>query len=115
MAGSGIQTLINSTLELLERYEALGNVKVRIVTFNTSATAIGSVWMTVDAAKNALLGLTAGGNTNFDAALITAMNAFNSGTVDGADGRIGEHKMCRILSLMVIQQLIKIGQVFQVH
>ncbi|STX70670.1 enhanced entry virulence factor RtxA [Legionella pneumophila] len=89
MAGSGIQTLINSTLELLERYEALGNVKVRIVTFNTSATAIGSVWMTVDAAKNALLGLTAGGNTNFDAALITAMNAFNSGTVDGADGRIG--------------------------
>ncbi|MDW9164225.1 DUF5801 repeats-in-toxin domain-containing protein, partial [Legionella pneumophila] len=89
MAGSGIQTLINSTLELLERYEALGNVKVRIVTFNTSATAIGSVWMTVDAAKNALLGLTAGGNTNFDAALITAMNAFNSGTVGGADGRIG--------------------------
>ncbi|WP_061469197.1 enhanced entry virulence factor RtxA [Legionella pneumophila] len=88
MAGSGIQTLINSTLELLERYEALGNVKVRIVTFNTSATAIGSVWMTVDAAKNALLGLTAGGNTNFDAALITAMNAFNSGTVGGADGRI---------------------------
>ncbi|HBP6859604.1 TPA: type I secretion C-terminal target domain-containing protein, partial [Legionella pneumophila] len=88
MAGSGIQTLINSTLELLEQYEALGNVKVRIVTFNTSATAIGSVWMTVDAAKNALLGLTAGGNTNFDAALITAMNAFNSGTVGGADGRI---------------------------
>ncbi|HAU1670367.1 TPA: type I secretion C-terminal target domain-containing protein, partial [Legionella pneumophila] len=88
MAGSGIQTLINSTLELLEQYEALGNVKVRIVTFNTSATAVGSGWMTVDAAKNAILGLTAGGNTNFDAALITAMNAFNSGTVGGADGRI---------------------------
>ncbi|HAT8179478.1 TPA: type I secretion C-terminal target domain-containing protein, partial [Legionella pneumophila] len=88
MQGSGIQTLINSTLELLEQYEALGNVKVRIVTFNASATAVGSVWMTVDAAKNALLGLTAGGSTNFDAALITAMNAFNSGTVGGADGRI---------------------------
>ncbi|HBD9295413.1 TPA: type I secretion C-terminal target domain-containing protein, partial [Legionella pneumophila] len=88
MAGSGIQTLINSTLELLEQYEALGNVKVRIVTFNTSATAVGSGWMTVDAAKNAILGLTAGGNTNFDAALITAMNAFNSGTVGGADRRI---------------------------
>ena len=88
MAGAGIQTLINSTLELLEQYEALGNVKVRIVTFSSSAQAIGSVWMTVNAAQAAVIGLAAAGNTNYDAALLTAMTAFNSGTVGAADGRI---------------------------
>jgi Mg-chelatase subunit ChlD len=85
MEGAGIETLINSTLELLEQYEALGSTKVRIVTFESSATAIGSVWMTVDQAKAAIIGLTTGGNTNFDAALITAMNAFNdAGKIVGA-------------------------------
>ncbi|WED44575.1 DUF5801 repeats-in-toxin domain-containing protein [Legionella cardiaca] len=88
MQGDGIAALINSSLELLEQYEALGNVKVRIVTFSTSATANGSGWMTVDAAKNTILGLAVGGTTNFDAALITAMSAFNTGEVGQANGRI---------------------------
>ncbi|WP_420795195.1 beta strand repeat-containing protein [Legionella gratiana] len=90
MSGERMEALKNSTLELLEQHEALGDVKVRIVTFDSTATAIGSGWMTVDEAKTEILNLTAGGNTNYDAALLTARTAFNSGTVGAADGRIAD-------------------------
>ena len=64
--------------ELLEQYNNRGDVMVRLVTFSDSGAANGSVWMTVDAAKAALAGLTAGGSTNYDAGLLTAMSAFTS-------------------------------------
>ncbi|HXF87111.1 MAG TPA: DUF5801 repeats-in-toxin domain-containing protein [Xanthobacteraceae bacterium] len=64
--------------ELLEQYDNLGDVRVRIVTFSSSASAIGSVWMTVDQAKAAVAALTANGSTNYDAALSTAQTAFAS-------------------------------------
>ena len=64
--------------ELLEQYNNRGDVMVRLVTFSDNGSANGSVWMTVDAAKAALAGLTAGGGTNYDAGLLTAMSAFTS-------------------------------------
>ena len=78
MQGAGIQALQNSALELLDQYEAMGAVKVRIVDFSTDASPVGTAWSTVADAKLAVLALTANNSTNFDAALITAMDAFAS-------------------------------------
>jgi len=46
---------------------------VRIVTFSETGAAVGSAWQSVANAKAAIAGLSAGGNTNYDAALLTAM------------------------------------------
>ncbi|KTD56730.1 structural toxin protein RtxA [Legionella santicrucis] len=83
-----LATLKNATLELLEQYEALGDVRVRIVTFDGTysgdpiqdgdARTVGNGWMTVTEAKAIILNLTAPGNTNYDAALKTAENAFDN-------------------------------------
>ncbi|MBK8159589.1 MAG: VWA domain-containing protein [Rhodospirillaceae bacterium] len=77
--------------ELLEQYNSLGEVMVRIVTFSGSAGEQGAVWMTLAQAKtfvNALLD--DGGSTNYDDALIDAMGAFpDSGRLgDGTGGTI---------------------------
>jgi Ca2+-binding RTX toxin-like protein len=88
MAGDGIEALKNSTLELLEQYDAMGDVKVRLVAFSSTADDFGSAWMTVAEAKAALLSLTTENMTNYDEALTDAMVAFNSGTVGAAGGRI---------------------------
>ena len=66
--------------ELLDQYDNRGDVMVRIVTFSTTGAAVGSAWQSVADAKAAIAGLTAGGNTNYDAALLTAMGAFADGT-----------------------------------
>jgi hypothetical protein len=66
--------------ELLDQYDNRGDVMVRIVTFSDTGTAVGSTWQSVAAAKSAIAGLSAGGNTNYDAALLTAMGAFTDGT-----------------------------------
>jgi large repetitive protein len=73
-----LELLQTATLELIERYEALGDVKVKIITFATSAQEVGntSQWMTAAEAKAAIIGLNASGNTNYDAALTTAQSAF---------------------------------------
>ena len=71
-----LEVMIKSSLELLEQYDALGDVMVNIVTFSTSAT--GGVWMSVADAKALLLGLTDGGNTNYDDALNDAITAFGT-------------------------------------
>ncbi len=62
--------------ELLEQYDGRGDVMVRIVTFSSSATALGSTWMNIAAAKTAIDGLSAGGNTFYDAGISTAESAF---------------------------------------
>ena len=70
-----------AVLELLEQYEAMGDVKVRLVTFASGAAAYGTTWMTVDAAKAAVIGFPESSNsatTNYDAALDTAMSAWQS-------------------------------------
>jgi len=70
---------------LLDKYDDLGDVKVQLVTFSSNATDRTSVWVDVATAKSLLAGLTAGGNTNYDAAVATMQTAFNtSGKLTGA-------------------------------
>jgi len=66
---------------LLDRYEDVGNVRVRLVTFNFKATAVGETWMSVSEAKALLAGVEPTGATNYDLALDTAMQAY--GTASG--------------------------------
>ncbi|MGK3116809.1 Ig-like domain-containing protein, partial [Pseudomonas corrugata] len=70
---------------LLDKYDDLGDVKVQLVTFSSSATDQTSVWVDVATAKTLLTSLTAGGGTNYDAAVATAKTAFvTSGQLTGA-------------------------------
>ncbi|WP_460057557.1 retention module-containing protein [Pseudomonas sp. S2_D06] len=70
---------------LLDKYDDLGDVKVQLVTFSSSATDMTSVWVDVATAKTLLAGLTANGGTNYDAAVATMQTAFNtSGKLTGA-------------------------------
>ncbi|MDF9905773.1 UNVERIFIED_ORG: VCBS repeat-containing protein [Pseudomonas reinekei] len=70
---------------LLDKYDDLGDVKVQLVTFSSSATDRTSVWVDVATAKTLLTGLTANGGTNYDAAVATMQTAFNtSGKLTGA-------------------------------
>ena len=70
---------------LLDKYDDLGDVKVQLVTFSSNATDRTSVWVDVATAKSILAGLTAGGGTNYDAAVAVMQTAFNtSGKLTGA-------------------------------
>lgn len=74
-----------SVVELLEQYDNMGAISVRIVTFSSTANAVGSTWMSVSDAKATVLGLTAGGSTNYDDTLSDAVAAFtSSGKIAGA-------------------------------
>ena len=66
--------------EVLDQYDNRGDVMVRIVTFSDTGAAVGSAWQSVANAKAAIAGLSAGGSTNYDAALPAAMGAFTDGT-----------------------------------
>ncbi|WP_343349847.1 retention module-containing protein [Pseudomonas sediminis] len=73
---------------LIDSYDNLGDVMVRIVTFANTASAVGNVWMTAADAKawlTALANNAGNGSTNYDDALIKAMNAYDSsGKLAGA-------------------------------
>ncbi|QAY84798.1 retention module-containing protein [Pseudomonas arsenicoxydans] len=70
---------------LLDKYDDLGDVKVQIVTFSSNATDKTSIWVDVATAKSIISGLTAGGGTNYDAAVATMQTAFDtSGKLTGA-------------------------------
>jgi|LGVF01.1.fsa_nt_gb T1SS-143 domain-containing protein len=70
---------------LLDGYDEYGDVSVRLVTFSSGAGEIGEEWMTVEEARGFINALGAGGMTNYDAALDTAMSAFSSdGAIAGA-------------------------------
>ncbi|MCK9817320.1 retention module-containing protein [Pseudomonas sp. MAFF 302046] len=70
---------------LLDKYDNMGDVKVQIVTFSTNATDKTPVWVDVATAKTIISSLTAGGNTNYDAAVAMAKTAFaTSGQLTGA-------------------------------
>ncbi len=64
--------------ELLEQYGAIGNVRVQIVGFHSTAGQIGTDWMTIAEAKIAVDSLVAPANTNtnYDAAVATAESIF---------------------------------------
>ncbi|MBS1154380.1 MAG: type 1 secretion target protein, partial [Proteobacteria bacterium] len=70
---------------LLDRYDDNGNVMVRLVTFSTTASAVGSVWTNIATAKAQLAALAANGGTNYDEALGDTITAFSSsGKIVGA-------------------------------
>ena len=70
---------------LLDKYDDLGDVKVQIVTFSSNASDKTSVWVDVATAKSFISGLTAGGDTNYDAAVAVAKTAFDThGKLTGA-------------------------------
>ncbi|WP_448108960.1 retention module-containing protein [Pseudomonas azerbaijanoccidentalis] len=70
---------------LLDKYDDLGDVKVQIVTFSSNATDKTSIWVDVATAKAIVSGLSAGGGTNYDAAVDVAQDAFNTnGKLTGA-------------------------------
>ena len=71
--------------KLIEQYDDLGDIKVRIVTFDTNADAYMDVWVSAADAISYIDSLSAGGATNFDGALAVAMDAFDdAGAISGA-------------------------------
>ncbi len=82
---TGLQASIQAINQLLDKYDQLGDVKVRIVTFADSAQALGTTWVTVAEARGLLATVKASGSTNYDYALTEAEAAFGSdGKIDGA-------------------------------
>jgi hypothetical protein len=80
-----LDVLKASVIELLEQYDNTGDVRVELVSFSTGATQLPPDWMTLAQAKAAVLGLTAGGTTNYDAALSTLISNFgDAGKIVGA-------------------------------
>ena len=80
-----LEVLKAAVLQLLEQYDSLGNVAVRIVTFSDIANPSGLNWQDITNAEASILGLTAEGQTNYDEALTDAVAAFGSfGKLGGA-------------------------------
>ncbi len=80
-----LEVMVKSSLELLEQYDAFGDVMVNLVTFSGSSTNPSNGWVDIATAKTLLLALNDGGATNYDAALNMAWNAFEvTGAIDGA-------------------------------
>ncbi|WP_037485657.1 immunoglobulin-like domain-containing protein, partial [Sphaerotilus natans] len=81
-----LQSAIASIEKLIDSYADRGDVMVRLVTFSSEASERGASWMTVSQARTTLAGLKAGGNTNYDAALDSAREAFDDpGRLAGGD------------------------------
>lgn len=55
-------------------------VKVRVVTFSTTATVVGTQWSDIATARTQVNNLPASGNTNYAAAIDTAISAWNTAT-----------------------------------
>ncbi|RAU56017.1 retention module-containing protein [Pseudomonas sp. RIT412] len=88
---SGVNGLSRLALEkqaiigLLNQYEALGDVRVQLVTFNSQAHIGSNEWVDVATAKAMVIALQAGNGTNYDAALAAAQQAFvEKGAIAGA-------------------------------
>jgi len=82
-----LASAIQSVKNLLDKYDDMGDVKVSLVVFAglDQTKQLGNGWLTVAEAKAYLNNLSADGNTNYDSALNTAMNAFGtSGKLDNA-------------------------------
>ncbi|WBX90125.1 retention module-containing protein [Achromobacter mucicolens] len=83
-----LEVLKSSVAKLLDQYGESGDVRVMIVEFNSSASQKGGGWMSLAAAKTLVDGLSYGGGTNYEAALNTAMTAWNNsgtGKLEGAN------------------------------
>jgi VCBS repeat-containing protein len=71
-------------LNLIQQYDSLGHVAVELVTFSGGGTNATGQWVNLDDLNqranliNTILNLQAGGNTNYDAALLTDITAFDA-------------------------------------
>ncbi|MDZ7785193.1 MAG: type I secretion C-terminal target domain-containing protein [Halioglobus sp.] len=66
------EAAVESLNRLFDSYEQLGDVRVRLVTFSTSAAAAGGAWVTTEEARDLFDSLTPDGLTNYRAALEAA-------------------------------------------
>ncbi len=74
---SRLQATKDALIEAIDKYEEFGDVKVRLVTFSSNGEAIGTEWVSSADAITQINALTAGGVTNYDAALGSAIDAFD--------------------------------------
>ncbi|OUS38460.1 hypothetical protein A9R01_03320, partial ['Osedax' symbiont bacterium Rs2_46_30_T18] len=82
---SRLELAKESICKLIDNYDDFGNVKVRVVTFSSTAGKQADVWVDIATAKAYINGLNAGGGTNYDAALAVAQDAFDDGgSIGGA-------------------------------
>lgn len=81
-----MEAAIEAINNLLDRYEQIGDVAVRLVTFSTNAGEQGSAWLSVADAKALLASMAHAGDgaTYYNRALSEAMTAF-----DTTDGKLG--------------------------
>ena len=84
---SRLQAAKEAIIQMLDAYEAQaqatgGAVKVNLSSFQSSATQQTSGWVSVATAKSIVNGLSAGGGTNYDAAIAELMDSFNSAEYD---------------------------------
>ncbi|WP_298603494.1 Ig-like domain-containing protein, partial [uncultured Zoogloea sp.] len=75
---SRLDAAISALNQLLDSYDNLGEVRVRLVTFSSRSAILGTEWTSVAEAKNLLSTLETGGATNYDAALSAAQSAFTT-------------------------------------
>ncbi len=73
-----LDVLKASVIELLEQYDNVGDARVQIITFSTSAAQVGTNWMTLAQAKAAVQLLTANGSTNYDDPLTLLQSIFGN-------------------------------------
>ncbi|MBY0444453.1 MAG: VWA domain-containing protein, partial [Burkholderiales bacterium] len=83
-----LQVAKEAITKLIHDYDVLGDVKVMLVTFSSSAAtqqSSGQTWMSVGEAKAILAGLNANGGTNYDAAVGQVMTRYaDAGKIVGA-------------------------------
>ena len=92
---SRLQASVQAIEQMLDRYDDVGNVAVRLVTFGSQAATQGDTWMSVTQARQVLaaLQLDVGDDARLDLALQAAQAAF------GASGRIaGAQNAAYVLS-----------------
>ncbi|WP_141352285.1 VCBS domain-containing protein, partial [Zoogloea ramigera] len=73
-----LEAAISALNQLLDSYDNLGEVRVRLVTFSSRSAIQGTEWTSVAEAKNLLSAIDTGGATNYDAALTAAQSAFTA-------------------------------------
>jgi len=80
-----LQTAKDAITQLLSQYDNMGEVRVQIVSFSSSAKIDTSEWVTASQAQAIVNALVANGGTNYDAGIASAMEAYyQSGKVAGA-------------------------------
>lgn len=80
-----LQAAVQSIENLLDRYDQIGDVAVRLVTFSTEAGTLGDTWLSVKDAKALLAAMdqTGDGGTFYNRALAALESAY-----DTTDGRL---------------------------